>query len=138
MNSLTAAMPPVCRAEPGDHDGPRLAMSAWSAFVDTAARAALPAGADLLPPRRGRRPKRPPATEAWLTALTLPDGRFDADAAELDALAEVLRPWEDVGAGKIGPARATFRLAEAGTETEQPDGDPFWRLEVLLQSTEDP
>ncbi|HEV8559202.1 MAG TPA: DEAD/DEAH box helicase, partial [Actinophytocola sp.] len=136
MNSLTAAMPPVCRAEPGDHDGHRLAMSALSAFVDTAARAALPAGTDLLPPRRGRRPKRSPATEAWLTALTLPDGRVDADAAELDALAEALGPWEDVGAGKIGPARATFRLSEA--ETEEPEGDPCWRLEFLLQSTEDP
>jgi SNF2 family DNA or RNA helicase len=143
MNSLTAAMPPVCRAEPGEHDGYGLAMMALRQLVDAAARAALTAPrTDLLPPRRGRRPKRPPAVEAWMAALTLPDGRFDAEAAELDALVEALRPWEDVGVGKIGPARATFRLTEAeaeeADETEDADYSPRWRLEFLLQSTEDP
>ena len=70
-------MPPVCRAEPGGHDPHELVASALDAFVDAAVRAALPR-IDLLPPRRGR-PKRRPAVEAWLTALTGPDGRFDAD-----------------------------------------------------------
>src|SRR6202008_1906775 len=47
MNSLIAAMPPVCRAEPGAHDAHALATSALLALVDAAARAALPAGIDL-------------------------------------------------------------------------------------------
>jgi SNF2 family DNA or RNA helicase len=142
MNSLNAAMPPVCRAEQGDQDAHELSMVALSQLVDAATRAALTtSGNDLLPPRRGRRPKRPPAAEAWLAALTIPDGRLDADAGELDALAEALRPWADVGTGKIGPARATFRLAEALAEAEEsaaPDVGMTWRLEFLLQSTEDP
>jgi hypothetical protein len=51
MNSLTAVVPPVCRARVGDHDGHELAMSALSALVDAATRTALPAGIDLLPSR---------------------------------------------------------------------------------------
>ena len=63
----------------------------------------LPAGLALVPPRRGRLPARLPATEAWLTALAGPDGRFDADPGELGALAAGLAPWEDVGTGQTGP-----------------------------------
>src|SRR5215470_5463483 len=143
MGSLAAAMPPVCRAEVGEPDGHWLAMSALQAMVDAVTRAALPAGIELPVRRGGRRPRRLPAAEAWLTALTAPDGRFDADAGELDTLAEELRPWEDVGTGKIGPARATFRLTDAETvenvESEAVwDAGLPWRLEFLLQSTEDP
>lgn len=105
MTSLVSAMPPVCRAEVGGHDPHELATSALDAMVDAAVRAAL-SPMDLLPPRRGRS-KRHRAVEAWLTALTCPDGRFDAEPDELDALAEALRPWDDVGIGTVGPARAT-------------------------------
>jgi len=115
-------------------------------MLDAAVRAAWPAGIDLLPPRRGRRPQRLPATEAWLTALTAPNGRFEADADELDRLVESLRPWEAVGVGKAGPARATFRLTETGpdepgpeeTGREETPTGPGWRLEFLLQSMADP
>ena len=135
LNSLVAATPPVCRAQPGAQDGHELAISALSAFTDAAVRTRLPAGTDLLPPRRGRRPKHVPAQEGWLTALTAADGRFDADASELDELAEALWPWDAVGADEPGPARAMFRLSE--TEELQ-DGQPGWRLEFLLQSMADP
>ncbi|MGH4004754.1 MAG: DEAD/DEAH box helicase, partial [Pseudonocardiaceae bacterium] len=142
MNSLIAAMPPVCRAEQGEHDAHELAMSALHAMLDSAMRAALPPGIDLLPPRHGRRPKRLPANEAWLTALTAPDGRFEADPGELDTLVTSLRPWEDVGVGKAGPARATFRLTEIEVETDTEAGETpagtGWRLEFLLQSMADP
>jgi len=135
LNALIAAMPPVCRAVPTAQDGHELATSALCAFADAAVRAMLPAGIDLLPPRRGRRPKTVPAQEAWLTALTAPDGRFEADPGELDALAGALRPWDDIGADGPGPARAMFRL----TETEEREGQqPGWRLEFLLQSMADP
>ncbi|MPZ96753.1 MAG: ATP-dependent helicase [Propionibacteriales bacterium] len=146
MNSLIAAMPPVCRAEQGAHDAHELAMSALHAMVDVATRAALPTGVDLVPPRRGRRPKRLPAAEAWLAALTGPDGRFDAEPDELDALTEALRPWEEFGVGKVGPAKATFRLSEIepmipvdlDIDVEETAPDAGWRLEFLLQSSEDP
>src|SRR5271166_6088600 len=88
--SLTSAMPPVCRAELGGHDPHKLVVSALDAMVDAAVRAALPR-IDLVPPRRGG-PKHRPAVEDWLTALTGADGRFDAELAELDALAQAWRP----------------------------------------------
>ncbi|TNC26404.1 DEAD/DEAH box helicase [Amycolatopsis alkalitolerans] len=133
VHALVTAMPPVCRAVPGHQDPHELVTSALHALVDAAARQALPTGLDLMPPRRGRRPKRLPAAEAWLTALSTPDGRFDADDTEVNALAEMLAPWAEVGTGQTGPAHATFRLTEvAGTD------EPAWRLEFLLQSVEDP
>ena len=118
MHALAAAMPPVCRAVPGHADPHEVMAAALAALVDAAAREALPAGLALVPPRRGRLPARLPAAEAWLTALSGSDGRFDADPGELSALARALAPWEDIGTGRTGPARATFRLAEV---TEEPD-----------------
>jgi SNF2 family DNA or RNA helicase len=147
LSSLVASMPPVCRAQrdaPGAH---HLVSSALDALVDAAARkdlaTAYPAGTDLLPPRRGRRPRRTPAAEAWLAALVAPDGRFEANLADVDALAGSLQPWDEVGAGPTGPARATFRLAEIEPEVGEPQaGDPSagtaWRLNFLLQSIADP
>jgi SNF2 family DNA or RNA helicase len=115
MNTLVTAMPPVCRAVPGEDDPHELVTAALSALVDAIARERLSVGVRLTPPRSGRRPARPPVTEAWLTALTAPDGRFDA-AADPDVLARALRPWEDVGTGQASPARATFRLTEIPSE----------------------
>jgi SNF2 family DNA or RNA helicase len=118
MHALVAAMPPVCRAVPGHADPHEVMAAALAALVDAAAREALRAGLTLVPPRRGRLPARLPAAEAWLTALTGSDGRFDADPEELPVLARALAPWEDIGTGRTGPARATFRLAEV---TAEPD-----------------
>ena len=135
MHALAAAMPPVCRAlarkaAPGEaarasaghvpeaEDAHEVMTATLAALVDAAAREALPPGLRLAPPRRGRLPARLPATEAWLAALTGLDGRLDADPAELSALAQALAPWEDVGTGQTGPARATFRLAEVPTEPD--------------------
>jgi SNF2 family DNA or RNA helicase len=144
VHELVTAMPPVCRAVPGRDDPYELVTAALRALVDAAVREMLPDGIDLAPARRGRRPQRLPAVEGWLTALSAPDSRFDADREDLDALAQALRPWDDVGAGRTGPVRATFRL----TEIEPPDSPaveptasqatPQWRLEFLLQSTDDP
>jgi SNF2 family DNA or RNA helicase len=71
-------------------------------------------------------------------ALSAADGRFDADAGELDALAEGLRPWDGIGAGRPGPARATFRLTDAASAPPDDGAEPRWRLEFLLQSMADP
>ncbi len=138
MTSLTSGMPPVCRAEVGGHEPHELVASALDAMVDAAVRATLPP-LDLARPRRGRS-KRPAAVEDWLKALTGPDGRFEAEPGELDALAQALRPWDDVGTGDVGPARAMFRLSEVEDKTGEGEeaAGSSWRLEFLLQSTEDP
>jgi SNF2 family DNA or RNA helicase len=156
MHSFVRAMPPVCRAVPGCDDPRELLTAALADMVDAAAREALPRGLSLTPPRRGRRPARLAAAEAWLAALCSPDGRFDADPDEIELLAEALRPWAEMGTGHTGPARATFRLAEAttgphtgeldadGPGTDEPGADELdadggqWRLEFLLQSMADP
>jgi SNF2 family DNA or RNA helicase len=143
LHELVTAMPPVCRAVPGGDDPHESVTAALYALVDGAVRGMLPDEMRLAPARRGRRPQRLPAVEGWLSALSAPDGRFDADPADLDALSHLLRPWDEVGVGQTGPARATFRL----TEIESPDGPAMaatepattrWRLEFLLQSTDDP
>lgn len=132
LNAIIAAMPPVCRAESDAQAG--LATSALAAFVDELARAAIAPADELLPPRRGRHPKRLPVEEEWINALTAPDGRFDAESDALDRLADALAPWDEIGIEEPGPARATFRLAEVDS-----DDDPAgWRLEFLLQSIADP
>jgi SNF2 family DNA or RNA helicase len=135
--ALIAAMPPVCRAASGQDDPHELFSAALLDLADAGTRTVLPGDLDLIPPRRGRRPRERAAIEAWLNALSAPDGRFSADAAALDTLAEALRPWEEVGAGQAGPARATFRLAEIANDDAAGD-ETGWRLEFLLQSMADP
>lgn len=158
---LVASMPPVCRAGPDGEHAHDLATGALHEFADAAMRSRL-AGVSLTPPRRGRRPRLLPAVEAWLAALTAPDGHFQADDAEIRDLERRLRPWAEVGTGRVGPARATFRLREAVEPQPPPDGavdgwpgdasgaapgdatgrepaaSSTWRLEFLLQSTMDP
>lgn len=151
QHGLVRAMPPVCRAVP-DQDDPHLLVTAMvAALVDVTMRDRLVDGPDLVPRRRGPRPKRLPVAEAWLEALTGPDGRFEADADEVDALAEALQPWRELGTGQTGPARAMFRLVEMTDEPglfdapmdddrgQSEGGEPApWCLEFLLQSMEDP
>ncbi|MBX7432566.1 DEAD/DEAH box helicase [Mycobacterium sp. Y57] len=132
LNAIITAMPPVCRAVVGAPGAHEMVTASLTTFVDALARAAMPPVDQLLRPRRGRRPKRLPVAEAWLTALTTPDGRFDADDDELDALGESLAPWDEVGIEEPGPARAIFRLCDGDDETQS------WRLEFLLQSVADP
>ena len=146
--ALVAAMPPVCRAEPAWADAHDLGTHALHALTDATVRDRLISGIGLVPPRRGRRPKRLPAIEVWLTALTTPDGRFDADDDEVAALERELRPWAEIGTGSVGPARATFRLSEVepqvsrdellDDEDVEQEETAGWRLEFLLQSTQDP
>lgn len=156
VQTLVAATPPVCRAEtdpPANAWGQNpsdLVGDAVAALVDAAVRERLGATGVSpwagLPSRRGRPPRRRPAAEAWLRALTAADERFDAEPDEADQLEQALVPWADFGVGQAGPARATFRLAEAapappdGEEDAEPNETTCagWRLEFLLQSVEDP
>lgn len=144
-HDLVTALPPVMRAEAesaAGEAGPAPADvvdGALAALLDAVVREEL-AGAMLLPRRRGRVPRRIPVAEPWLAALTAPDGRFDADADEVDALARAIEPWSAVGAGDAGPARATFRLVDVDVDDLGAGGSADgarWRLEFLLQSVED-
>ena len=131
LNAITTAMPPVCRAAADAPGASKVVTAALTAFVGVMARTAMPPADELLQPRRGRRPKRLPAAEGWSTALTTPDGRFDADLDELDRLTEALAPWDKIGIEEPGPARAVFRLSEGD------DDNMAWRLE-FLRSVVDP
>ncbi|MGH8775038.1 MAG: SNF2-related protein [Jiangellaceae bacterium] len=163
LQALTAALPPVGRAEsdfPVETAGQNpneLVSAALHALVDAAMREHAAATGeqagsllDLLPPRQGRRPKRPPAAEPWLAALSTADGRFDAEPDEIDDLERALAAWAGFGVGQTGPARATFRLTEANVvaaldgdiQADSAEAEPTeegrWRLEFLLQSVDDP
>jgi len=119
-------------------------------LTDAAARAALvdrptrprTRPHSLLPPRRGRRPASVPAAEAWVEALTGAQAQVRAEPSELAELRETLNAWHRSGAAADGPLRTCFRLTappepvgvdDDGEEREQP-----WRLEFLLQATDDP
>ncbi|ADU49908.1 SNF2-related protein [Intrasporangium calvum DSM 43043] len=156
FGALVAAMPPVCRAEPVHSDAHELVVTAVQTFTDVGMRRSMGPGLDLVPPRRGRRPRQTPTAEAWLAALTAPNGHFEADPTEVDRLGLELASWAEVATGRMGPARATFRLSEiepvagddgtavAAAEEDSSDGTAVspastrWRLEFLLQSTTDP
>ncbi|MBI2238696.1 MAG: hypothetical protein HYU54_09260, partial [Actinobacteria bacterium] len=136
LRLLVEAMPPVCRAElvDGASDGrhPDAVLSDMvGAVVDDVARSAL-AGRRLLPPRRGKPPRVGRAAEAFVAALASPDPTVDADPGELHELERALEDWHRSGIRPAGPVRTCFRLGPPEEEAGS------WRIEFLLQSTEDP
>ncbi|MDX6738988.1 DEAD/DEAH box helicase [Actinocorallia sp. A-T 12471] len=145
---LAAAMPAACRAAVPGLPAARVLAEALDGLVDTAVRAAAPY--PLLPARTGKAPERIPLAERWAEALTGPSGlvvREPGDdpaelRAELDAWFRAARPAD-------GLLKLTFRLlepaAEEGPEDEpqdtavvEPRPDAPWRVEFLVQGTEDP
>lgn len=140
FQKLVTSAPPVCRAVNGQPTSHDIVERALHQLVDASVRDRLAELGTLLPRQVGRRPKVEPVAEAWLAALTRPDSRFQADADGLLVLKEALSPWDEVGSDDVGPARATFRLAEApeiDPDTDEPSTSD-WRVEFLLQSTTDP
>ncbi len=119
VQEFSRSLPPVCRCAVGSQDPTALVADMISALVDARVRArAQRSELRLAPPRRGRPPRRLPATEAWLGALTSADGLFHADPDELAALEQMLTPWDEVGRGAQGPAHATFRVGEAPVDQD--------------------
>ena len=144
-----------------------LVSAAVDAFVDPIARLRLTGSKaadalDLRPPRKGR--ARPTIADSWLAALTSPGGEIAATERALDELAATLTAWDEVGPA-AGNAHLTIRLLAPGPDPEVADqqgvdqlqspesepgasrsaverstdtSDDAWRLEFLLQSTEDP
>ena len=165
LDNLIISLPPVGRAElsgpiragsPAIGADPQplvedaLAVLTALAVRDRLARAPQPI--TLVPPRRGRGPARPPATEAWLGALTTPDARVGGAGGvaprELAALAEAVAAWDEIGTAAVGAGRASFRLSEVRTlhDPADPAPDPDdqtgdgtrFVLEFFLQSHADP
>jgi hypothetical protein len=155
LRSLVESIPAVCRAEAeASRDRPKsspeeIVTGALGDLVDAAVRAQL-AGRRATPPRRGRVAKKTAAAEAFLSALTADGPTLDDAAAtpeNIEDLQRVLRDWRRSGLSATGPLRTCFRLvpppvsdaaaAEAEPDTASGDEAP-WRVEILLQSTQDP
>ncbi|MGH9039322.1 MAG: DEAD/DEAH box helicase, partial [Acidimicrobiia bacterium] len=85
----------------------------------------------------------PPAGDALVEALVSAEATLVADAGETEKLRRTLADWLRSGQPAAGPLRTCFRLvppAEGGPEPGDEDtvAGPRWRVEFLLQSTEDP
>jgi superfamily II DNA or RNA helicase len=136
FQSLVAAMPPVGRAQvaaPSDTRGQSpsaLVQAALEELTDAAVRARLrDRGLNLVGalPRRGRRPRVEPPTEAWLAALTSPDGLFQAKTEEVERIAQSIAPWDEVLETTTGPARLLLRVVEPRLPDRDRDGlDSSW------------
>ena len=160
MRAFAGVMPPACRAEylaeaaTGGRSSGEVLGGAVNGLADAAVRAAL-AGRptetraraySLLPPRRGRRPATVATAETWVEALTAAEPQVRATPAEIDELREALTTWHRSGAATTGPVRTCFRLAapperDADEDLHAPGDDPHeqpWRLEFLMQATDDP
>jgi non-specific serine/threonine protein kinase len=74
------------------------------------------------------------ATETWLRGLAATDPRVEVATASAAWLRETLDAWRRGAVPPAGPLRTCFRLVE-------PSGEPpggRWRLELLLQATDEP
>lgn len=151
LAALASSLPPSFLAVPGEERRPGAVLRQLvEQLTDAAVRGALK-GTDLAKVGRRRQIR---VEEAWLAALTGTDPRPRADPAGLSVLAKDLDAWQRSSRGG-GPLRTAFRLvppladatlADAtiadATESVAPGGpdvgDGKWRLEFLLQATDDP
>ncbi len=156
--ALAQALPgAVMAATPARTDAVTVVREIVDAFVDSHVREAL-SSFPVVVARRGRRS----ASEAWLAALTTPDGRVrQAGEDDLVELAEALTAWHrsaDVGVADLRLCLRLVDLAEnadgEGEDTTAPaqtgpsvststgpsvsTGTGDFRLEALLQDVADP
>jgi len=137
---LTGALPPLCRATSADGEPSALVVSeALELLTDAAVRARLGRGPGFAILRAG---SGAPLTDRWAAALTGPDGRLSLtsrDRASAAQLAFALWAWQDAAQEPPGPARACFRLIEPDSgRSDEATGEAGWRVELALQSTDDP
>jgi SNF2 family DNA or RNA helicase len=137
-------MPPVCRAlSAAGEQSAMIVTDALEMLTDAAVRERLarPPGFDLVAAGPGLA-----LTDRWAAALTGPDRQLtvpDSERASAAQLAFALWAWQDAAAEPPGPVRTCFRLIEPspadpdGPE-DSPDGNAEWRVELALQSTDDP
>ncbi len=153
---LQRAMPVAVAAHRSSGAAPAVVGDVLAAIVDAAARELLDEeltakdSASVPNPSRDAPCESP--VDAWLAALAADDPSVAGDPWELAALAEQLDGWwaEAQRYATQRMFRTCFRLAppgesedgeEAGESQaakEPPDADEPWRVEILLQSKEDP
>ncbi len=123
VQDVAAAMPPVCRAVPGERPSVEVLEESLRGLVDGAARLSLPERLIL-----GNRPGlRTPLPDRWLYALTGENAALPAARpAETAALREALDGWFRAAHELDGPVRACFRLMEPAGENGP------WRVEFGL------
>ncbi|GAA3197745.1 DEAD/DEAH box helicase [Actinocorallia longicatena] len=157
FRTLAAAMPPACRAVAPGRPASTVLREALDGLTDTTVRGSAPH--PLLPERKGDVPDHIPLAERWFEALTGPDPSIRREphdsAADLEA---ELDAWYRSALPATGPLRLTFRLTEPpppaasvtapvppageaavlGPQHGEPDDEPAWRVEFLLQGADDP
>ena len=140
---IAAAMPAVARALAMDATVPPAvpAAAVLSEFVGQVVDHLVRAGAAPPGPRRGARRKRSfdSVHDQWVHALRSPDGRMDADAAELDRLADQIRDWRrPISVSAASGLRLCFRLEEPDADAESPRAADKWVVRYLVQAMDDP
>ncbi len=139
VRSLARAMPASCRAESidGDMKGRMpsdILNDLIERIVDAEIRRSL-GDNPLVAEPRGRARKRD-AGHAWLAALTSRDGAIDADEGELLKLQKQISEWSRSAiSASQASLRTCFRLSEPTGEGKK--ADDSWRMEFLLQATDD-
>jgi hypothetical protein len=132
LRLLAEAMPPACRAIPGEPSADAVLHHSLGALVDACARDALDVR-DLVTARRGRASRAVALQVAWRRALAAREPWVDGDPDDLELLHKELEEWAYPAEGAAErPFRTCFRLAEPEEEGAR------WRLEILMQATDDP
>ncbi|MEW6209808.1 MAG: SNF2-related protein [Acidobacteriota bacterium] len=136
LSALARAMPASCRAESTDTRGrppSDILNDMIERIVDAEIRRAL------TEPLIRRRGKKVDAAQAWLAALSSADGIIEASESDLLKLQKQIVEW---GRSTVSDSQATlrtcFRLSEPMVaEKISKKGDDSWRVEFLLQATDD-
>lgn len=129
LAELAAQMPPICRALAETPDSAPLPYKLLEMFVGTVVDSTLRATAVHL-----KLPLRHGVGAAWWSALTTTDSQLKLPTAEAEALYNAWRTWagqNDAAGNKA--FRIAFRL-----DAPEADNDQTWRLNYLLQATDDP
>jgi len=140
---LQRAMPAVVAAQRPREASGTVVRDVLGTVVDASARGLLDGAGD---------PQSEPPVDAWLAALAADDPAVRGDAWELAALAEQLDEWwadaQRYAAQRM--FRTCFRLVppdepegdedsgEPSAAEDTPEPERPWRVEILLQSKEDP
>ena len=148
------------------NDPQSLARNAMEALADAACRDAIrQCRRSLLRFGTDRSPRKLPVVEAWLTALAEPQAEVDADNGGLAKLERLIAEWRGGATARNGNWRLCFRVREPDEDDASAEGSPMkqvrategdrmdgaalgarsgdggqglWRVEFLLQATDDP
>ncbi len=133
LRELAIQMPPLCRAASDSPDAAPSPHRLLDGFVRMVVDAVIrEAAAGRAAPAR-----RTPAA-AWYAALTGSNRQLNLPTAEADALVKAWQTWagQNTAAGNDA-FRIAFRL-NAPEPADQPGAHQPWRLDYLLQATDDP